>query len=180
MIPPHIRFDALLYLCNLVVAKLPSSRIRHWFYVHAMQVDLDPSAHILSGLWLDARGKCSIGARSTVNQNCRLDNRGGIQIGEDTNISPEVHILTADHDLSDPNFIGRERPVQIGSHVFLGTRAIILPGVKIGAGCAVAAGAVVTRDVEPLAIVAGVPAKKIGERPKDILGYSAPGKRHFF
>jgi acetyltransferase-like isoleucine patch superfamily enzyme len=52
--------------------------------------------------------------------------------------------------------------------VFIGARAIILPGVTIGEGAAVAAGAVVTADVEPYAIVAGVPARVIGSRPRNL------------
>jgi len=180
MIPQSIRFDALLYVCNILVAVFPSSRCRHLFYRKMMGLEIASDAHILSGLWLDARGKCRIGAHTTINQRCRLDNRGGITIGKSVNLSPGVQILTADHDLQDPNFVGRERPVQIGDYVFIGTGAIVLPGVELGNGCAVAAGAVVTGNVAPLDIVAGIPARKIGERPASALQYSTPGKRHFF
>lgn len=175
----NFRFDALLYLCNRIVAGLPSARLRGWFYRHVMKIEMEPGVHILSGLWLDCRGHCKIGCNSVINQNCRLDNRGGLEIGANVSISPEVHIITADHDLSSPEFAGRERPVRIGDHVFIGSRAIILPGITLGEGCGVAAGSVVVKDVEPGTIVAGVPARVIGRRP-DKLQYDLSYNRHFF
>lgn len=172
-------FDALIYFCNVVVAVFPSSRIRLSFYRHVMGLEICEGTRILSGLWLDCRRHCRIGRHSVVNQNCRLDNRGGIEIGDSVSISPEVHILTADHDMRSPSFAGRERPVRIGDHVFVGSRAIILPGVTLGRGCAVAAGSIVTKDVEPFTIVAGNPARPIGRRPEN-LDYRCSYERHFF
>lgn len=179
MISATIRFDALLYVCNRFVACLPSGRVRRYFYRHVMQLDLAHGVRILSGLWLDCRGKCRIGPNTVINQNCRLDNRGGIEIGANVSISPEVHILTADHDLASPDFSGRERSVCIGDRAFVGSRAIILPGVTLGEGCGVGAGSVVTKAVAPGTIVAGVPARVIGRRP-DHLRYDTTYRRHFF
>ena len=62
-------------------------------------------------------------------------------------------------------------PVKIEDYAWLGTRATVLAGVTIGRGAVVATGAVVTRDVEAYTVVAGIPARKIGERPRD-LAYS--------
>ena len=73
-------------------------------------------------------------------------------------------IYNSKHDINDPNFSAVNYPVEIGDYVFIGPRAIILPGVKIGKGAIVGAGAVVTKDVENFKIVGGVPAKEIGER----------------
>lgn len=179
MITATVRFDALLYICNRLVACLPSGRARLFFYRHAMRLDIAPGVRILSGLWLDCRGKLQIGPHTTINQNCRLDSRGGLMIGSDVSISPHVHILTADHDLASPDFKGRELPVRIGNRAFIGSRAIILPGVTLGEGCGVGSGSVVTKDVEPGAIVAGSPARPIGRRP-DNLRYDTTYRRHFF
>lgn len=173
------RFDALLYLCNVIVAVMPSARLRHWFYRAIMKIDLSPSAHVLSGLWLDCRGHCVIGAHSVINQRCRLDNRGGIQIGSNVSLSPEVHVLTGDHDVRSPGFEGRERPVRVEDDVFVGSRAVILPGVVLGKGCVVGAGSIVTKSVEAYDIVAGNPARVIAKRPEN-LNYRCEGKRHFF
>ena len=86
-------------------------------------------------------------------------------------ISPEVTILTAFHRMDDPEFRVETRPVVIEDHVWIGTRSTILSGVTLGRGSVVAAGAVVTRDVAPLAIVAGVPARPIGTRPAEAIDY---------
>ena len=179
MITAKNRFDALLYVCNRLVAYFPSGHVRLCFYRHVMRLDIAPGVRILSGLWLDCRGQCRIGPNTIINQNCRLDNRGGIEIGANVSVSPDVHILTADHDLSSPDFKGRELPVHIGDRSFIGSRAIILPGVTLSEGCGVGAGSVVTKDVERGAIVAGVPARVIGRRP-DNLRYDTTYLRHFF
>jgi maltose O-acetyltransferase len=174
-----IRFDALLYLCNIIVANLPSVRLRLLFYQRVMQVELAPGVFIHSGLWLDCRRQLVIGENSVINQRCRLDARGFITIGKNVSISPEVHIITADHDISTDDIGGRERPVTIGDFVFVGSRAMILPGVDIGEGAVVAAGAVVTKSVESRDIVAGIPARKIGMRTSQY-NYNTKVVRHFF
>jgi acetyltransferase-like isoleucine patch superfamily enzyme len=178
MIPKNIRFDALLYVCNMLIANFPSSSFRHFFYRYIMQVQIGEKAHMLSGVWLDCRGQLVLGERTVINQRCRLDARGGLTIGHDVSISPEVHILTADHDIFSPELSGRTSSVKIGDFVFIGSRAMILPGCSIGRGAVVAAGAVVTKDVEALSVVAGVPAREIAKRP-DNFEYVLVGKRHF-
>jgi maltose O-acetyltransferase len=117
------------------------------------------------------RSGARIGAYSRINRDCCLDARGPLVIGENVSISPEVVILTAGHRTDDPGFPVETRPVTIEDHVWIGTRATILPGVRLGRGCVVAAGAVVTRDVPPLAIVGGVPAAQIGTRPAHATAY---------
>ena len=102
-----------------------------------------------------------------------------ITIGKNVSISPEVHIITADHDISTDDIGGRERPVTIGDFVFVGSRATILPGVDIGEGAVVAAGAVVTKSVGPREIVAGIPARKIAMRTAKF-AYNTKVVRHFF
>jgi maltose O-acetyltransferase len=83
-------------------------------------------------------------------------------------IGPEASILTLGHDPNCPVFADRGGDVVIGDRVWIGYRAIILPGVKIGEGAVIGAGAVVTRDVAPFTIVAGSPARKVGERNPDL------------
>ena len=99
------------------------------------------------------------------NPDCHLDGRGGeLNIGEDVDIGPWTHIWTLQHDPNDPNHGTKEGAVTIGDHVWIASRATILPGVTIGRGAVVACGSVVTKNVPELAIVAGIPAKVIGER----------------
>ncbi len=91
-----------------------------------------------------------------------------ITIGDNTIIGPGSFITSDNHGVKKDQLIrnqsGSEKDVQIGSDVWLGAYSIILPGVTIGTGAVVAAGSVVTKDVAPYTIVAGVPAKKISER----------------
>lgn len=94
-----------------------------------------------------------------------FDSRGGeIIIGDYVDIAPEVNIWTLHHDPQDSDFATKGGDVIIKDFVWIGNRAIILPNVIIAEGAVIAAGAVVTKDVEPYTIVGGVPAKKIGER----------------
>jgi maltose O-acetyltransferase len=105
---------------------------------------------------------------SIINQQCCLDGRGGLSIGDYVSISPGVWILTDSHDMHDPLFREVLAPVTIGNHAWIGSRALILPGVTVGEGAVVAAGAVVTSDVEPYTVVGGVPARPIGTRNRNV------------
>ena len=170
--------EGLLYFTNHVINHIPLHFIRLGFYRMCLKFDIGSGSAIFMGTWFDAKNNFKIGNNSVINQKCRLDNRGCITIGENVSISAEVCILTADHDLQSHDFAGRTRPVSIEDYVFIGTRATLLPGVTLGKGSAVAAGAVVTKSVPPYMIVAGVPAKPIGRRPTD-LNYQINYKRLF-
>jgi maltose O-acetyltransferase len=91
-----------------------------------------------------------------------------IKTGDDVSIGPEAAILTLGHDPQSPDFSDRGGDVIIGNRVWIACRAIVLPGISIGDGAIIAASAVVTKNVEPYSIVAGNPARKIGERTKDL------------
>ena len=115
--------------------------------------------------------KVFFGQRNVVNFGCLFDGRRfQIRTGDDVSIGPEAAILTLGHDPQSPSFSLRGGDVVLGDKVWVGYRAIILPGIVIGEGAVVAAGAVVTKDVAPYTIVAGNPARIIGERERS-LGY---------
>lgn len=99
-----------------------------------------------------------------------FDGRRGLEIGNNVNISSDVSIWTLQHDHRDPYFECKPEggKVVIGDRVWLGSNVIVLPGVTIGEGAVCCAGCVVTKDVEPFTVVAGIPAKKVNERPKDL------------
>ncbi|MEM6910428.1 MAG: acyltransferase [Verrucomicrobiota bacterium] len=113
--------------------------------------------------------KVHFGERNVINFNCMFDGRHHeIRTGSDVSIGADASILTLGHDPQDPEFGLRGGPVTIGDRVWIGYRAMILPGVSIGEGAVVAAGAVVSRDIDPYTIVAGVPAVKVGVRTTDL------------
>lgn len=105
-----------------------------------------------------------IGEDTIIGFRAFLDGRAPLKIGSHVDIASEVLIYNSEHDINSPDFAATCAPVTISDYVFIGPRAIILPGVTIGRGAIVAAGAVVTSDVPYFAIVGGVPAKIIGQR----------------
>lgn len=124
---------------------------------------------IMSGTQIVVPGNVSIGSNVYIGKNCAFYGDAGIVIGRDCLIAREVLILTRNHlfnDLSTPICKqGYEyAPVQIGDNVWIGARVTLLPGVKIGDGAIIAAGSVVTKDVDPMTIMGGVPAKFIKNR----------------
>ncbi len=115
----------------------------------------------------DSQG-VSIGANSTVGSWAILDGRRTIEIGRNVNLSSEVALWTLQHDPRSEDFTATGGPIVIEDYAWISFRATILPGVTIGRGAVVAAGAVVAKDVPPNKIVGGVPAKVIGERPRNL------------
>ncbi len=152
------------------VGIIPSHQIRKFFYrLSGMKIEQGSTIHMMARIY-DPR-HITIGTDTIIGERATLDGRrqlsnsdGGLQIGNHTDIASEVMIWTSQHDIHDPDFKAIEKKVTIGDYVFIGPRAIILPGVTIGNGAIVAAGAVVTKNVEPFTVVAGTPATKIAER----------------
>jgi len=171
-----LQAELRLFVCNCFVSHLPSRRLRMLFYRKIMGFNLGGKTNIFMNCRFDCAKGLTIGSTTVINQGCRLDSRGGLRIGSNVSISEEVCILTADHDPSRPDFGGRSRPVVVEDYVFIGTRAMILPGVTLHRGAVVAAGAGVSRDVPALDIVGGVPARHIRSRDAE-LGYTAEYSR---
>ena len=167
-----------LYVCNEWISKIPSHRFRNFYYRKVMGFNIGRDCSIHMHCSFDCAKNLIVGTNSVINSRCRIDNRGTISIGENVSISQEVIILTADHDVNAADFAGRSLGVRIDDYVWIGTRATILPGVTVGKGALIAAGAVVTKDVIPYAIVAGVPAKVIKMRRED-LTYDTKYRRLF-
>ncbi len=152
---------------------IPSHTIRNGIW-RAFGLHLGQHSTLHTGVRVFDPRQIKIGEGTIVGYATFIDGREPVTIGNHTDIASQVMIYSQEHDLSSPDFVAQGAPVTIGDYVFIGPRAIILPGVTIGDGAVVAAGAVVTKDVAPNSIVGGVPAKLIGERglknPKYRLG----------
>jgi maltose O-acetyltransferase len=112
-----------------------------------------------------------LGHDTLIGQDCFLDGRAPLIIGDHVDIASQVLIYNDEHNIHDQDFANSFGSVNISDYVFIGPRAIILPGVNIGSGAVVAAGAVVTKDIPSFEIWGGVPAKKIGDRTHKKLNY---------
>jgi putative colanic acid biosynthesis acetyltransferase WcaF len=154
------------YVANHVINRIPLVGVRMRAY-SALGVAFDAPASTNIGLGVEvwsARG-LSIGARSTIGQRSYIDARGGVRIDSDVSISRGVMVMTAEHVVDDPDFGATLAPVHFEPRSWVGAGAVVLPGVRVGEGAVVAAGAVVTKDVASYVVVAGSPARPIGTRP---------------
>ncbi len=156
------------------VGTVPSHRLRNYFYRRAgLTLPTTSSIHWRAELLSPER--ITIGDHSTIGDTAFLDGREGLDIGSCVNIGSHVTIYTLQHDPDDPFFTASGGPVVVEDYAWLASHALVLPGVRIGRGAVVAAGAVVTNDVQSYAVVGGVPARFIRERSRDLryrLGYA--------
>ena len=142
---------------------VPSHYFRRFIYrLGGLKIGKGSALHM--GIRFYNAHNIRIGQDSIIGEGSVLDGRDILTIGDHVDIATEVMIYNCEHDINDPSFKAVCNSVEIGDYVFIGPRAIILPGVKIGKGAVVGAGAVVTKDVSDFAIVGGVPAQVIGER----------------
>ena len=179
--PALLAVRVLAYLTNEVVSRVPSFRLRHrWYRLLGLRIGAGSGISRGCYLWFYGPGQlrrsaASIGARTRINRGCCLDVRGSLTIGDDVSISADVVVLTTQHDWRSPGFALESRPVVIEDHVWIGMRAVVLPGTTLGRGAVVGAGAVVKGVVPPMAVVTGVPARQVAERPEEALAYSLDG-----
>lgn len=164
-----IRVRFANYFLDFVLFKLwlvgfvPSHTFRRFVYqVFGLKIGKHSTIH-MGARFFDPKG-IKIGEGSIIGDHAFLDGRDSLIIGNHVDIASEVMIYNGEHEVNDPDFKPVNAPVIIEDYVFIGPRAIILPGVKLGMGSVVAAGAVVTKDVASKTIVGGVPAKPIGQR----------------
>jgi len=157
---------------------VPSHFFRRLCYrLAGMRIGRNSTIHMWANFFEPAG--VEIGEDTVIGDHCFLDGRALLRIGSHVDIASQVLIYNSEHDIESRDFRAVEAPVEIDDYVFIGPRAIILPGVKIGKGAVVGAGAVVTKDVAPFKIVGGVPAKEIGERKLKTLNYRL-GKARLF
>ena len=167
------------------VGFMPFHHLRRFFYrLFGMKIGPGSTIHMMARIY-DPR-QIRIGQDTIIGEKATLDGRrqlpgskGELIIGNHVDIASEVMLWTSQHDIRAVNFAAIEKPVTIEDYVFIGPRSIVLPGVTIGQGAIIAAGAVVTADVAPGQIVAGVPAKAIGQREYKNLNYHLGRARWF-
>ena len=161
----------LYYLGLRFTAALPSMHLRNLILRSLYGLNLHKGAVLMGRFDLRRPRRIQIGKGTVVGDRCELDGREGLSIGQNVNVSSEVKIYTLQHDYRLPGFPNIGGPVIVEDYAWLSTRCTILPGVTVGRGAVVAAGAVVTKDVAPLTVVGGIPATVIAQRPPEALDY---------
>jgi acetyltransferase-like isoleucine patch superfamily enzyme len=166
---------AIKYATNHLISSIPSHTIRYAWYRHVLGWYLGPNTTILMGQHVRIKSirsngaRVSIGAGTYIETGCLLSTAGGLLIGDNVWLSPGVWLVTCSHDMDDPAFAEIYAPIVIDDRAWIGTGAMVLGGVTIGAGAVVQPGAVVTQDVAPHSIVGGVPATVVGTRAATML-----------
>lgn len=151
------------WFVNTILSNFPSKRFRFWC-LKVMGMNLSKNVRFYAGFHIRSLKGITIADGVSIGPKVLLDGRMGLSIGKNAVIAYEAIIWTLNHDYNDVNFCGKGAPVSIGDYAWICSRSIILPGIKIGEGAIVASGAIVTKDVPPYAIVAGIPARIIGKR----------------
>ena len=159
----HILLDIELMVLCVITALMPFHSVRN-FFLRLAGVRIGKHSFIHMGVRFYYPHGVRIGQETIIGDHAFLDGRAPLRIGNHVDIASQVLIYNSEHDINSEGFDPIYGEVEIGDYVFIGPRAIILPGVKIGKGAIIGAGAVVTNDVDEFTIVGGVPAKIIGER----------------
>ncbi len=155
---------ASLFLWHSFLGHFPSYALRNYSFRKLLANRIGKHSSLHRGLELYCRGGITIGEYTTINKYVDLDGRGSLVIGNQVSVSAYTKIITAGHHVNSDQFEMSVKPVVIEDYVWIGTAAVILPGVTIKRGAVVAAGSVVTKEVEGFTIVGGNPAKVIGKR----------------
>jgi len=176
MLRASLQLDALTFARNLYFNRLaasfavPTALRRTLYRAGGMAVD---SYAVSARLRVEGDPhNVRIGARTYLNLECYIEAVAPVEIGDDCSIGMQALVITSDHRAPGGGWrqVATGLPVRIGDRVWIGARAVVLPGVTIGDDVVVAAGAVVAADCAPGGVYAGVPARRIRE-------VAAPGPR---
>jgi acetyltransferase-like isoleucine patch superfamily enzyme len=165
----ELSFDARKVFAYGVSSLLPQFKFcrTRTALLRAIGLRAGKASGILGPINLTGSGDLSLlemGERTYVSGPLHVDLGAPVRIGDGVQVGHHVVLLTFDHDIGPPDYrCGRlvAAPISIGDGAWIGSRVTVLPGVSIGNGAVVAAGAVVTRDVPPNTLVAGIPARRV-------------------
>lgn len=166
------------FLSTSFVPNLPSQTLRNWGF-RKLGVRMSKNVKMYAGFSVRNPQNLVIEDGVSIGPKALLDARKGLTIRKNAVIAYDAIIWSLNHDYNDECFCGKGAPVEIGAYAWICARSVILPGIKIGEGAIVATCAVVTKDVAPYTIVAGIPAKVIGERERKEYKYGYKAENDF-
>ena len=170
------------FLFFKLVGFFPSHHVRMLLYRYVFQMDIGKKAVIYYGLEARKPWNITIGEDSVIGDHAIIHAIEPVSIGRHVNISTGCWLWTGQHDVNSRSFSteGKLQGITVGDFAWLSNRTSLLPGCDIAEGVVVAAGAVVTKPcTESYSIYAGIPAKKIGERNRDLDYTLTVRYRHF-
>lgn len=138
-----------------------------WYFRKILRLTIGEHTSIAMGCFITG-SVIDVGSNTVINRNVYLDGRAQLKIGNNVSISHSCIIQTLSHDPQSEFFVCECKPVCIEDYVWIGSSALICPGVTLGKGSIIAAGSVVTKDVEPYTIVGGNPAVYIKHRSRKL------------
>lgn len=156
-------YQTALFLWNTIINKIPVNEVRK-FFLRLLGAKLSSNCRIFRRCEMMKPLGLTVGRGSSIGWFTLVDARGGITVGNNVTVASYCKMITAKHDIEDPMFSGIMSPIVIEDYAWVCTGATILGGVTIGRGAVVMAGAVVTRDVPPMTVVGGVPARFVKTR----------------
>jgi len=168
---------SLGYLFPCIIRHLPSHSLRKACY-RMMGASIAPKVSMFASVDIRKPSGLTIGRGCSIGPKVLLDGRKGLEIHDNVTIAYDAIIWTLHHDMNSDSFEGKGARTVIEDYAWICSRAILMPGVTIGRGAVVASGAVVTKDVEPYAVVGGIPARKIGERQQKDFKYMPYSRIH--
>lgn len=171
-----LKYGLTWWFTNSFLSSFPSISLRYWG-LKILGMNLAKNVRFYQGFHIRNPKGIIIGNGVSVGPKVLLDGRKGLTIGNNVVIAYEAIIWTLNHDYNDTHFCGKGAPVIIEDYAWICSRSTILPGRKIGKGAVVAAGAVVTKDVPPFTVVAGIPAKIIAKREEKEYAYGYNKKK---
>lgn len=163
---------------NCIVCYLPSVHLRR-FFLRLAGAKLPKNVRFFEGVHVRNPKGVALGEGCSIGTRVLLDGREGLTVGKSVVFGYECIVWTLNHDYNDVNFRTKGGPVTIGDYAWICSRSIVLPGITIGEGAVVASGAIVTKDVPPYTIVAGIPAKVVGKREKKVYNYGYKAKEEY-
>lgn len=152
------------YLYNSYITNFPSYRIRRFYLRHLLRIIIGQNTAIHMGCFFTGNN-IRIGSNTVINRKCYLDGRAAkLTIGNNVSISPEAYLLTMSHYSQSEKFEAYSSDVIIEDYVWIGSRAMVLPGVTLKKGSVLGAMSLANKDIPPFSIASGTPAIVIGNR----------------
>ncbi|WP_173021234.1 DapH/DapD/GlmU-related protein [Secundilactobacillus folii] len=156
----QLELDKSQLNCFQINTSTPNSAAQQEAYDQLFAHQLPKDSTVTAPTYIDRASHVHIGNHVFINHNLTTIALGGIYIGDNVQIAPNVSLITANHDIQQMNILNTA-PIHVEAGAWIGTKAVILPSVTIGAGTIIGAGAVVTKDIPAHSVAVGNPAKVI-------------------